>query len=104
MVQTAENGSAGDAGTLGKPVGMFEPRRGIHLVRLRHTETERHVRAGPVVVPGPLPNDVAKVLFVEGNDPVKALTPERADEPFAEGVGPDCRMHPIGVDHQNVSG
>src|SRR5258708_27400252 len=61
------------------------PRR-IELVGFRYTQAEGHVRAGAVVVRGPLPHDRAKVALGQRDDPVETLAAQRSDEAFAVSI------------------
>ena len=54
--------------------------------RIRNTWPEALVRTSAVIVFNPLLKDPSQMTLVQGNHPVKALTPDRADHTLAERV------------------
>ena len=56
---------------------------------------EGAVRPGGVVVPYVFGQYLAQVVLTDDQEPVKELTTEGADDPFADGVVPHRQLHLI---------
>ena len=54
--------------------------------RLGNAWSKRHGRATGIVMRHPGVEQASQVVFCERDDEIQALPPQRADEPFAEGV------------------
>ena len=63
--------------------------------RRRNAGAQTRMRACAIVVRHPFAQDPSKMSFVNGNHPIQALTPDRADYAFTESIGlrrPDRRF------------
>ena len=54
--------------------------------RVGNARTEAGVWSTPIVVNDPLSQDTSKVPFIQHDQPIQAVSPDRADQPFAERV------------------
>jgi hypothetical protein len=61
---------------------------------------EGEVGPGAVVVLEVSGQDSAQVSFTEDKDMIQTLAPDRADEPFDEGILPGCRLQPVPLIHR----
>jgi hypothetical protein len=74
-----------------KPLGRF----------VGNAWTEAAVRSPVVVVSHPLPQDEPKMSFIQYDQPIQTLSPDRADQPLAERIrlwasAPACKVQKLG--------
>jgi hypothetical protein len=51
------------------------------------------MRASPIVMHNPLPQNSPQVLFAPRDHPVQALAPHASDQSFTVGIGVGRRLH-----------
>jgi hypothetical protein len=73
---------ATDFGNLNDPAEL----RGLDWPSVGWILVERKMRASPMVVREVARQDAPQVAFVQDEDVIQALAPDRANEPFREGV------------------
>ena len=62
------------------------------------------MRALHVVMSHVLADEFSQVRLAERDDAVEALLFDRTNEPFDEGVGLGCRMHPMRIVSNDIFG
>ena len=66
---------------------MAMRRRGHSLRRwIRNAGSEAGVRPSTIVMSDPFLKNVAKMPLIEGDQPIQALSTNRADQPFAMSI------------------
>jgi len=83
VMKTAENRRGDDAVAVANPMARRHRRA---VGRIRNTGPEARVWTPAIVVRDPVPENSAKVPFVEGHHPVQAFAANGADHAFAERV------------------
>ena len=86
MVQAPKDRPRHDAQMCWEPVPVGMQRHGQRRRWLWNTWSQRHMRAAMVIMWSPYCEQPSHMVFRQGDDEVEAFSPQRTEQPLAEGV------------------